>query len=111
MKKELKKGKVIRSKLAIFSFILSLVPIIMVFLYSFIIGIIGITNQVNIFYNSIYIYNLIIKILPIFPLFLSIISLILIKIKKLRGIGFAISGLIISFIELYILYLTPIKST
>ena len=87
----------IRSKLATWSFILSLIPILLIIFYGFI--------RNFLFSAPIFLmlgYNLIVQVMPFISLILSIIAIILIKRKKLRGIGFAISGLVISIIEAFL---------
>ena len=86
-----------RSKLAIIALVLSLVPILLIILYGAI---------RNLLFNSplFYMlwYNLIIEVIPFVSLVVSIIAIIFVKIKKLNGIGLAISGLVISLIEAFI---------
>lgn len=92
---EKEENKKVRSKLAIISFILSLIPILMIILY--------IALLRNVLLNSplfiTLVYNLIIEYLPLVSLVLSIISIVFIKKKKTRGLGLAISALIISLLE------------
>ena len=81
------------SKLAIFSFILSIVPIIMLIVYGIVRTILFKVPVLLLW------YNLIVEIIPFISLVLSILAIIIIWKKKTRGIGFAISALIISIIE------------
>jgi hypothetical protein len=103
MEKEMKNENK-TSKLAIVSFILSLVPIFLIIFY----GVIR-----NFLFNSQLVfllwYNLIVEVIPFVSLLLAIISIILIRRRKLKGLGFAISAFVLSIIEA-ILFLTIIMN-
>lgn len=91
-----------RSKLAIWSFIISLVPILLIIFYGAIRNILFSVPVMLLW------YNLMVQVIPFISLLVSIIAIILIKRKKIKGIGFAISALVISIIEA-ILFLTIIN--
>jgi len=86
-----------RSKLAIIAFILSLIPILLIIFYGFIRDLLFNSPLVYMLW-----YNLIIEVIPFVSLILSIIAIIIIKRRKLKGMGLAITGLIISIIEGFI---------
>lgn len=85
-----------RSKLAILSFVLSLVPILLIIFYGVIRSLLISNLLIMIWYGNFVNY------IPYFSLIFSIVAIILIKRKKIKGMGFAISGLVISIIEIII---------
>jgi hypothetical protein len=81
------------SKLAIISFILSIVPILLIIFYGFIRNFL-ISNLILMAW-----YGYLVAYLPYISLIFSVISIIFVRRKKINGMGFAISGAIISLIE------------
>ena len=98
----MEKEKAVKSRFAIASFVLSIVPILLIILYGFI------RNFLISYLYPMILYGYLVSYLPYICLIFSVIAIILVRRRKMKGMGFAIAGLIISLLEIVIFFMiTP----